>query len=174
MKHILIPTDFSVRSLNAVHAAMATCDETPLKITLFHLLRMPDQIAELFSISARNKHLDLITEEFKEGCEILQSRYGSSLHKLSVKFGFGNTVVYLKNLLAGERVTEILVCPDIQLMQTSPKSIEMLPLLKRTGYILHIVPSKTRKVAHKKPGTLTDKGIEILKTEPEEYYAAKK
>jgi hypothetical protein len=176
MKHILIPTDFSVQSLNAVHAAMATYNEASVKITLFHLMRMPDEIPDILFRSMRNKHLSLITEEFREGCEILENRYGSALQCLNIKFGFGTTVAYVKNLLEGEKITDIMVCPDIQLKMTSPRSIEMLSMLKKTGYKIDMVSSKTRRTSQDMStiSMLTEREIKIPKTEREEYYAVKK
>jgi hypothetical protein len=176
MKHILIPTDFSVQSLNAVHAAMATYNEASMKITLFHLLTVQDDISELLFRSTRNKHLSLITREYSEGCEILQNRYGSTLRGLNIKFGFGTTVAYLKNLLEGEQVTDILVCHDIKLRLPSSRSIEMLPMLKRTGYPITSVSSKTRKDSYDmtKLSMLGEREMKIPKTEKEEHYVVKK
>lgn len=147
MKHILIPTDFTVHSLNAVHAAMATCDNEPVRITLLHLLRMPVDISEILFRSRHSRHLSLVTGEFREGCEILQNRYGTALYSLDIKFGFGSTAYYLDNLLEGEQVTDILVCTDISLSLPSDRSVEMLSVIKRTGRKITYVSSRVRKPA---------------------------
>lgn len=143
MKHLLIPTDFTVHSLNAIHAAVATHGKEPFKITLFHLLRMPGDIPDLLFPSLRNKHLQMITGEFREACEVLQNRYPSIIASLQVKFGFGTSVAYVRNLLEGEKVHIVFTCPDIQLSLPSPRSMEMISLLKRTGYAIETVPSHT-------------------------------
>lgn len=155
---------------------MATYNEPNVKITLFHLLRVTDDIPDLLFRSMRNKHLSLITNEYREGCEILQNRYGAALSSLNIKFGFGTTVAYLKNLLEGEQVTDILVCHDIQLRLPSSRSIDMLSMLKRTGYPINSVSSKTRKDSHDMTtiSMLGDREMKVPKTEKEEYYATKK
>lgn len=133
MKHLLIPTDFSIRSLNAVHAAITHYDEDKLRITLFHLLSMPVDISDLLFASRRNKHYEIVGNDFNEACEVLQNRYSSRLHAMSVKFGFGSTGAYVRNFLAGELVDYIVVCPDTTLSLPSKRSVPMMPLLHKSG-----------------------------------------
>ncbi|MBS1780227.1 MAG: hypothetical protein JST70_12920 [Bacteroidetes bacterium] len=175
MKHILIPTDFSIPSLNAVHSAMAVFNDAPVRITLFNLLRMPDELPGIIFRAMRSKHYSLITDDFKEGCEILENRYGASLHSLKVKFAFGNTVSYLRNWLDGEQVTDILICPDIPLGLPSSKSIAMVPLLKNTGYNIVSISSKARyqSLDTTTISMLRERGIRLLKQETENYAAKK-
>lgn len=142
MKHILIPTDFSLQSLNAVHAAVATHSEQPFKITLLHLLRMAEDIPQLLFRSMRSKQEEIITPDFREACEILQNRYESSIASIHIKLGFGSTKSYVQNLLEGEKIDLIFCCPDIQLALPSPRSVEMMSLLRKTGVIIETVPSR--------------------------------
>jgi len=132
MKHLLVLTDFSIQSLNTVHAAIAHYKDDMLKITLFHLLEMPGDIAGLLFPSMRNKHLSMETPEFKEACEILHNRYTSRISSIKVEFGFGSTVAYIENMLEGEGIDRVVVCSDIKLTFPSKCSIDALPLLKRT------------------------------------------
>jgi hypothetical protein len=172
MKHILIPTDFSVQSLNAVHAAVAKYNEK-IKITLFHLLRTPGDIPEILFPSMRNKHMKIVTTEFKEACEILHNRYSSSLHALNIKFGFGTTRSYLQNLLEGEKVDEILICPDIQLGLPGSNSVEMTSLLKKTGWNIEYTSSRNKSsIADFRP-LITVVGNEIMILKKEQNYATK-
>lgn len=175
MKHIIIPTDFSIPSLNAVHSAMSVFNDAPVRITLFHLLRMPDELPGIVFRAMRNKHYSLITDEFKEGCEILENRYGTALDSLKVKFAFGSTVSYLRNWLDGEQVTDILTCPDIPLGLPSPKSVAMLPLLKNTGYNVISISSKARyqSLDTTTISMLRERGIRLLKQETENYVTKK-
>lgn len=144
MKHLLIPTDFSIQSLNIVHAAIAAHDngEEKLKITLFHLLSMSTDLSELVFRSMTNKHYEMVGEEFKEACEILQNRYSSKVKSINVKFGFGNTVQYLKNFLEGAKVDMVIIPSDAELTLPSTRSVEMVPLLKRTGVAIDVVSTK--------------------------------
>ncbi len=144
MKHVLIPTDFSINSLNAVHAAVAKY-EGVLNITLFHLMAMSGDISDLLYRSRRNKHLELITDDFNEAMQILQNRYGSRIRTIRVKFGFGDTPAYLRNFLEGERADVILVSPDIKLKLSSNRSVEIVPLLQASGTQIDWVPAAGAK-----------------------------
>lgn len=143
MQHLLIPTDFSIQSLQAVHAAVAASDRDKMKITLFHLLAMPTEISELVFRSMRSKHYEMITDDFKEACEILQNRYGTKLEAIHIRFGFGSTVAYLKNYLEGSGVDKVVVCKDVTLGRPSGRSVDMLPLLHKTGFPLSVIPRYT-------------------------------
>lgn len=144
MKHLLIPTDFSIQSLNAVHAAIAAHEngEDKLKITLFHLLSMSTDLSELVFRSMTNKHYEMVSSEFKDACEILQNRYSSKVKSITVKFGFGNTVQYLKNYLEGAKIDMVIIPSDVELTLPSTRSVEMIPLLKRTGVSMDIISTK--------------------------------
>jgi hypothetical protein len=142
MKHVLIPTDFTVDSLNAVHAAISIYEDEQLVITLFHLLAMPNDISDLLYKSRRRRHEEMVTEEYNEALQVLQNRNSSRFKSIRIKFGFGNTVAYLQNLLEGEKVDRVLLCPDIKLIPPSARSIDMIPLLNRTGITIDNIPTK--------------------------------
>lgn len=146
MKHILIPTDFTLQSLSAVEAAVAKYGSERLKITLFHLVMMPAAIPDLLFRSVRNKQADRIPDEFHDGCQVLQNRYHSRIHSINAKFATGSTVAYLRNFLEGEQVSTVLICPDLNYLLPFKDSIYPEPLLKKTGYpIEYIMVSKLKK-----------------------------
>ncbi|HEY1032724.1 MAG TPA: hypothetical protein VGD89_13185 [Flavipsychrobacter sp.] len=145
MKHLLIPTDFSIQSLNAVYAAIAKYGDTQLKITLFHLLAPSHDITDILFAYKRSKPHDAINENFKEAYQILQNRYNSRIHSITVKFGYGNTAAYLKNLLEGEKVDHVIFMADSVLQLPMAKSIEMLPLFRKTGFPLDVISAKSKK-----------------------------
>lgn len=139
MQHILIPTDFTVPSLQAVHAALGMYEGGKIEITLFHLLTMPTDLSGLMFRSMRNKHYEMVSDEFIEACEILQNRHSSRIASISIRFGFGDTSAYLQNLLEGMKVDKIFVCENVELKRSSSRSVVMLPLLKRTNFPLEIM-----------------------------------
>lgn len=132
MKHILIPTDFSISSLQAVHSVVAQYPADTLRITLFHLRTPASDISALYR-SLRNKHMAMVTEDFQEACQIMQNRYSSKIKVMRVEFGFGTTVAYLNNLLEGLKVDEILICPELK-MEYGKDSIDPVPLLRKSRW----------------------------------------
>ncbi|HEY0610546.1 MAG TPA: hypothetical protein VGD35_12840, partial [Chitinophaga sp.] len=65
MKNILIPTDFSIRSLDLVKAAVHAGINEPMNILLVHCFKMSDNIQELMMLSRRMKDYEHISDEFK-------------------------------------------------------------------------------------------------------------
>jgi hypothetical protein len=164
MQHILIPTDFSVRSLNAIHTVATKYAGEKVKVSLFHLLQPENDITQLFR-SRRNMHLAMITEEFHDACQILQNRYSSAIASINIEFGFGTTAAYLGNFLEGLKIDAVFVCNDIEYAYTHKKSIDPLPLLKKTGIKIETIALSYMKAQKSSMGTLPIKELLIPKEE---------
>jgi hypothetical protein len=108
---------------------------------------MSNDFSELL-FPRRAKHHKLVTAEFNEACQVLQNKYGAVIHNMHVKFGTGDTVAYLRNVLEGEGIHSIVVCPDIKLGKPSDRSVPMLPLLKKTGFPIDQVPIGKSEARH--------------------------
>lgn len=170
MKHILIPTDFTIASLKAVQAAVGAYEGEQLRITLFHLLE-PNDIGSLFR-SMRNKHYEMITDDFNEACQILHNRHSTAISSIHIKFGFGTTVRYLENVLEGLRIDAIVHCSDLNLQETSRRSVAMLPLLLRSGYPVNTL-QVPKAAQHTDLNSLPQRDIKIPKEEEARYAVTK-
>jgi hypothetical protein len=142
MQHLLIPTDFSLQSLNAVHGALATRKNEEYKITLFHLLSMPVALPDLIFRPFARQEQKSINKDFLEACEIIQNKYGSRIKSLKVKFAYGDTVAYLRNYLEGEKVDKIVLVNNIQFVKPYSHSVDCIRLLRKTGFPIDILPEK--------------------------------
>lgn len=151
MRHIMIPTDFSVQSLQVVHAAIAAAGNEKLKVTLMHMLHPADIGSTIFA-SFRNRQRaeqqNMLSEDFKETCEMLKNSYSSKLDGIQVKFVTGDTAVYLSHCLEGADVDCIVYAEDIKLTKPSKNSVDMLALIKRCKYNKMVVPSVDRVSRH--------------------------
>lgn len=147
----MIPTDFTVQSLQVVHAAIAAAGNEKLKITLLHMVQ-PADISSMLFASFRNRQrteqLKMLSEDFKETCEMLKNSYSSKLDAIQVKFITGDTTAYLRHYLDGEGVDCIVYAEDIKLAKPSKHSVDMQPLIKRCKYNKLIVPSVGRVSRH--------------------------
>ena len=131
MKHILIPTDLSVQSLNSINAVVFQQDgKTPLKITLFHLLQAPTSFSELLLRNSRYKYYEAISEDFHDACNVLRNKYGNAIHSINIQFGFGDTSAYLKNFFDSMHVDMIAIEKDTILGLPFKNSANMMSLLK--------------------------------------------
>lgn len=166
MRHIVIPTDFTLQSLQVVHAAVAGGADK-IRITLLHMLRPADISGMLFA-SFRNKQRSeqqkMVSEDFKETCEMLKNTYSSKLESIQVKFAMGDTAAYLRNYLDGEEIDCIVYAEDIKLTKPSKNSIDMMALIQRCKYNKLIVPSSDRVIRHQQEmGQLKGNDFRVMK-----------
>lgn len=145
MKHVLIPTDFSIRSLRIVHGVVERFGAEPLNITLMHALQMPSSIMDLMMLSRRSSHYDMITEDYKDACEIIRNKYASSIHSLRTEFLLGNTKGVFRNFLLYNNI-DVIVCAEKDEFRAPGKnSFNPASLIKRSRYPVCHVPLKQRK-----------------------------
>lgn len=151
MKHLLIPTDFSIHSLKAVQAAVDAIPGHPLKITLFHLLSMPVAVTELLRRPKSIKGLNLVSEEFNDACAVLKNKYSSRIKDLKIEIAVGETKAFLANYLEGAKVDVVILQAGAKLDLPCKRSIDMVRLIRRTGwYTMEVAvatPVKVRKTA---------------------------
>lgn len=152
MRHILIPTDFTVQSLQVVHAAVAKFGDEKIRITLLHMVRQPNDIASMLFASIRNKvraeQMNMVSEDFKETCEMLKNSYKSKLESIQIKFAVGDTAAFLRNYLEGANVDCIVYSDDAKLSLPSKDSVAMMPLINKCKYHKMILPSVQRAMRH--------------------------
>jgi len=128
MKNILIPTDFSIKSLKLVQAAAERGREEMLNIYLVHALEPDHSISGLLMPGKRQKAQQLCTQEFREACDILRNKYASIIGKLVVEFYYGTSRSYRDNFLEARGIGEILFLDGYTLQKPSPASRDMQQL----------------------------------------------
>jgi hypothetical protein len=109
MKHILIPTDFTIKSLKLVATAAEQYKGESLKIYLVHALEQDSSISGLLFSKKRAKAHFMYTNSFLEACEMLRNKYSSTLKDIQIEFYFGQTNAYKKNFLEARKIDVILL-----------------------------------------------------------------
>ena len=145
MKHILIPTDFSIQSLRVVHHAVETFGAEPLSITLMHALHMPASIMDLMMLSRRSAHYDLITPDYKDACEIIRNRYASSIKEMKTAFLMGDTNGVFRNFLLYHNIDAIVCAENNAFRAAGTDSYNPARLIKNSKYPVHYMPLTPRK-----------------------------
>jgi hypothetical protein len=109
MKHILIPTDFTITSLKLINAAVEQYKGETLKIYLIHALEPDASISGLLFFKKRSKANFLYSDSFLEACEMLRNKYCSALKDIQIEFYFGQTNAYKKNFLEARKIDAIIL-----------------------------------------------------------------
>ncbi|SHK83491.1 hypothetical protein SAMN05444266_101304 [Chitinophaga jiangningensis] len=131
MKNVLIPTDFSIRSLGYVHNVVSQYPDELVNVIFMHALRMPDSIFDLVTFTRNSRHIELITADFKDGCEIIRNKYASSIHQLKVEFFHGDTGVAFKNFCLANNIDVIVEPSDLEYNAPSKRSYNPGKLIKK-------------------------------------------
>lgn len=111
MKNVLIPTDFSLRSLDMISQTAETLSSEKLNIILFHVFNMPTDILDLMFLGKESYAADLITEPFRKECRKVKQQYSYNISSISFKHFYGNNMAVFNNFLEANKI-DLIVCPD--------------------------------------------------------------
>lgn len=137
MKNILIPTDFSVRSLDMVKEAINNVQlHEPMNILLVHFFKMSDNMQELMMLSRRMKDYEHVSEEYRNVIAQLQKNYPARINNIRVECFYGSTVAVFKNFLFGNGISVIAYDEHYRFVKVNKNSIDPLNIIKKSGCAL--------------------------------------
>jgi hypothetical protein len=109
IQKVLIPTDFSIASLNLVREVAERTVHYQLDVLLIYGLHLPTSITELLFFS-KDKVLDsLQSEDFMEACSLLKNKYFSKIHSIKADLVVGNNRNYINHYIKAEKVDRVFV-----------------------------------------------------------------
>ncbi len=141
-RNVLIPTDFTIRSLTAIQALMENERGDEVNIVLLHILDLEYDIIELLFLKQFVKPYSLVSNEFDEACEVLKKKHQSRLLSLKIRFAYNDSKAYLRNVLESEAIEEIIIPEAIELELPSKRSVPMVKVLKSLGYPVYSIPEE--------------------------------
>ncbi len=158
MKNVLIPTDFTIKSLNQVKHAVALLPENYLNITLFHVLQTSDSIGDLLLFSKRRlRYYDQISDDFNEACEILKNKYRTQISRLHTTFLFGSSAAVFSNFLEGNHIDLVFLPVDYTFRQFTRESIDPVKMIRRSSCkIVEVELGRKAKKEEMAPAVLSD------------------
>ncbi|MEJ1237054.1 hypothetical protein WBG78_02935 [Chryseolinea sp. T2] len=111
MQHVLIPTDFTIESLNLVKAA-ATMNARPKRIILFHSIELSDfSITELLFFSKAAFIESISNKDFITASKIIHNRYASTIRDVEMDLFTGRGQRAFENFVEGNQV-ELILAPE--------------------------------------------------------------
>jgi len=133
-KTVLIPTDFSIESLNLVKYAAQQAVNESVNVLLVHGLRLSDSIMDLLFFSRNKTILKLQNADFDEACKVLRNKYDSQINSFRIEIFSGFTQSAFQKFLEAHRVNEILIPKSYTFKRTADKSFDLLPFIKSSQY----------------------------------------
>lgn len=132
-KTVLIPTDFTVQSLNVLKSVLSTnASNIKLDIILLHGLSLSDSIRDLLFSSKYQQIESLTTPEFEEACEVIKNKFDSQISSLRIDLFTGYNVAAFNNYLEGNRVADIYVS-DKKPVFTNKKSFDLSRFIEKSA-----------------------------------------
>lgn len=141
-RNVLIPTDFTIKSLSTIQALMDNERSSEVNIVLLHILDLEYDIIELLFLNQFVKPYSLVSEDFNEACEVLKKKYQSRILSLKIRFAYNDSRGYLRNVLESEGIDEIIIPEAIELELPSKRSVPMPKVLKKLGYPVYSIPEE--------------------------------
>ena len=150
MKHILIPTDFTLGSLAPVQAALAHYPDCRLRITLMNLMEPPTDIMDGLRLSFRNAAEFTIPVEFTAAMQELETAHPERIESVRAGTWFGNTSAYVSNVLSALRVDAVFADSAFRFKPASKKAVNPMQLLRKSAALFvdasEVKPRQTETV----------------------------
>ncbi|QHT67056.1 hypothetical protein GXP67_10555 [Rhodocytophaga rosea] len=132
MKNILIPSDFSIKSLNCIDDLLCTFRNEQLNILLVHTFIMPDSISEIMSLTSRRKKCNFISPEFWNRCTQLEYE-NAQINSIRFECVYGSTVAVFKQFLEGQHIDLVAYPQQYQFRKLSEWSFDPARLISKSG-----------------------------------------
>lgn len=124
-KTILIPTDFTVQSLNVLKAVLNnTTSDVQYDVILLHGVISSDSIRDLLFYSKANHIQSLSNPEFEEAFEIIKNKFDSMINSFRIDLFSGSNQTSFNNYVEANRVVEI-ITSNQKLKLTSGNSFDL-------------------------------------------------
>jgi hypothetical protein len=150
MTTILIPTDFTLQSLNMVKDAASKFRGQRLNIILFHALYIPTDIHNLLFLSPKVPH-EKITEEFRHACTVIKKKNSNEIAQITFRHMYGSTNAVFRNFIEANKIDAIFMPEHVVLKKVYDDSVELRPLFKKASipFITEAAPAiEVRKTSN--------------------------
>lgn len=130
----MIPTDFSVASLELVDKAAQTLEGEPLNIILFHAFEIPFFVSDVFDLrGGKLPYAELVTEPFRNACKRVKLQHPKTIRSIVIRHQWGNTAAVFRNFVDANDI-DLIVCPDHYVFQAvHTGSVNPVPFFKKAG-----------------------------------------
>lgn len=128
---VLIPTDFSIASLNLVKEAVEQSASDKLDIILVYGVHLSTSIHELLFFSKNKVVTELQSTEFTDACSLLKNKYHSKIRSINAELLISNNRNYVEQFLKHEKIDQIFIPTHYKLKVDSRKYFDPTPLLSK-------------------------------------------
>ncbi len=131
-KKVLIPTDFSIESLNTLRFFLHDHAADTYDIVLLHGRQSSDAINDLLFFSKSRALESLKSNEFEEACTIIRNKYASSIHSLTYDLFSGFTQAAFQNYITARKIDLAVIPRSYRPSYRNTRSFNLLPYIRKS------------------------------------------
>lgn len=151
MRNILIPTDFTIASLQLIEYALLNFPNTKLNIVLIAGFRSPDTRWTIFHFNEREQIRKQISEEFNEAKRLLIREHKEVIENITFQLFTGVNSFAFQNFLQQHEVTDAVIPKSNSIQYPSRKFFDTTKFIKKNVKNIIEVPVEfTEEVPQKK------------------------
>lgn len=144
-KTILIPTDFSVTSLNALRLALEQLqDDQPINAVLMYAEWLEDSITELLFYSPKKRVESLKSEVFEEALMILQNRFENRIASIRIELFHGYNISAFRNFAQANQIDQVFALQDYT-FKPAKRGFDPIPLIKKSKFPIQFLGWKEQE-----------------------------
>ncbi|GAA4796276.1 hypothetical protein GCM10023231_25900 [Olivibacter ginsenosidimutans] len=130
MKKILIPIDFSAKSLDILTDYVLATNVHELDVLFFSGIKLSDSITDLLLLSRRTKEVERIPASFENYCKCIQQEF-KTISRVRFIYFYGNTLALFRNFLAAQEIDEIVYDPTLKLKRITKLSLDTVDMIDK-------------------------------------------
>lgn len=130
-KVIMLPTDFSIESLNTLRLAADQYKGQKIHVVLVYAETPSDSITDLLFYRPVNTIKALKSKSFEEALSVVRNRYESTIASLSFKIFNGTNTNALLNFVEANQIDDIIL-PTNYNFQFPKNGFDMTPMIKKS------------------------------------------
>lgn len=140
MKHVIIPTDLSVKSLSVIHPIVKKNAGTDLCIHVIHIVRTPADITDLLFLS-KTRLYSQVPVYFYEALQALNYKYANS-NKIHFEIYYGNKPSVLNSIVENLAAKETYLLADYSYSEGLKHSVNMLRFFNKAKLPVYRIGAK--------------------------------
>lgn len=133
MRNVLIPTDYSLASLELVEKTVQNLQDQNLNIILFHAFEIPFFASDIVGNNGKLPYRDIVTDAFRNGCKRLKEQHPKAIQSILLRHLYGNTSAVFHNFCDANDIDLIVFPEGFVFNPVHPQSVNPAPLFKKAG-----------------------------------------
>jgi len=138
IKRLLMPTNFTVSSLNAVISYLSKGTDTKIELVLLHGHASSESMTEMLAFDKDDYLDECYSEDFLTACQIIKTRFEDQVEEIYSDIICSKNDRYIRNYLKGHKIAKVILPSEFEYAQLATNSFCTVALLRKNCQHLNI------------------------------------